>query len=237
MSCKKPVYLLSGRSPRREGLADPVIQAVFRESETAAPTIAYTGTANGDNSDFFNRMAAAFIKEGAYRVNHALLSPDGADIKAAQAVLQSADIIFFSGGDVDQGIRVLMENNMVDFLLGLYEQGKPFFGSSAGAIMLAKEWVRWRDPDDNSSAELFPCLGLAPVICDTHDEDSGWQELKKALRLEEDNTRGYGIVTGTAIRVLPTGEVEAWSGAVHQYIRHGEGVERIADILPIRDRR
>jgi len=236
MSVKKSVYLLSGRSPTREGRADPVIQAVFRESGTAAPTIAYIGTANGDNTDFYNRMAATFIKEGACRVNHTLLSPDGADIKAAQAVLQSADIIFLSGGDVDWRIRVLREKNMVDFLLGLYEEGKPYFGSSAGALMLAREWVRWRDPDDNSSAELFSCLGLAPVICDTHDEDSGWQELQAALRLEEDNTRGYGIVTGTAIRVLPTGEVEAWGGAVHRYIRHGEGVERIADILPISNR-
>ena len=67
MSGKKAVYLLSGRSSRREGVADPIIQAVFRESETTTPTIAYVGTANGDNTDFFNRMAAAFIEEGAYR--------------------------------------------------------------------------------------------------------------------------------------------------------------------------
>lgn len=236
MSSKKPIYLLSGRMPRRKGVADPILQAVFRESGDAAPTIAYIGTANGDNTDFFNRMASTFIEEGAYRVDHVLISPDGADIEAAKGILRSADIVFLSGGDVDLGVSMLQEKNMVDFLLGLYEEGKPFFGSSAGAIMLAKEWVRWRDPSDNSSTELFPCLGLAPIICDTHDEDGGWQELKAALQLEKVNTIGYGIVTGTAIRVLPTGEVEAWGGAVHQYIRQGEVVERIADILPTGNR-
>jgi len=57
----------------------------------------------------------------------------------AQDILKSADIVFISGGDVDRGIRVLREKNMIDFLTGLYQQGKLFFGTSAGAIMLAKE--------------------------------------------------------------------------------------------------
>ena len=98
--------------------------------------------------------------------------------------------------------------------------------------MLAKEWVRWRDPDDNASAELFLCLGFAPVICDCHDEEGGWQELQAALRLEEDNEIGYGLVTGAAVRVFADSRVEALGGAIHQYIRHGKGVDRAPDILP-----
>jgi peptidase E len=122
---------------------------------------------------------------------------------------------------------------MVDFLFQLYQQGKPFFGVSAGSIMLAKEWVRWRDPDDDSTAELFPCLGFAPVICDTHDEENDWQELKAALKLAEDNVIGYGIVSGAAIKVFPDGKTEALGGAIYRYVHHGERVDRISDILPI----
>jgi len=133
-------------------------------------------------------------------------------------------------------MEVLREKGMVDFLFQLYQQGKPFFGLSAGSIMLAKEWVRWRDPDDDSTAELFPCLGFAPVICDTHDEENDWQELKAALKLEKDNTIGYGIVSGAAIKVFPDGRIEALGNITHRYIRHRERVDRMADILPINNK-
>ena len=235
MQDKKPVYLLAGGRSRDRRTTDPLIQEVFKESAKVSPTIAYVGTANGDNEDFFNRMAEMYKEAGAYRVNHALISPDTADLKKAKDVLESADIVFISGGDVDRGMRVLLEKNMIDFLSALYQQGKPFFGSSAGAIMLAKEWVRWRDPEDNTSAELFPCLDFAPVICDCHDEESGWQELRTALRLKEDNAIGYGLVTGMAIRVFPDSRIEALGGAIHQYIRHGKRVDRAPDILPVGD--
>ena len=235
MQSKRPVYLLAGGRPRDRGTTDPIIQAIFKESAKSSPTIAYIGTANGDNEDFFNRMAGMYMEAGAYRVEHALISPGGADLKKAKDIIESADIVFVSGGDVDRGMRVLREKNLVDFLSILYQQGKPFFGSSAGAIMLAKEWVRWPDPDNSESAELFPCLGFAPVICDCHDEEGGWEELKTALSLEEDNVRGYGLVSGTAIRVFADGRIEALGGAIHQYVRRGEQVIRAPDILPVSD--
>lgn len=233
MNDKRPVYLLAGGRTGSRKTPDPLMQAVFRESGTVSPTIAYIGTANGDDESFFNRMAGTFNEAGAYRVKHALISPEKADLKKAQDILKSADIVFISGGDVERGMQVLREKDMIDFLTGLYQRGKPFFGSSAGAIMLAKEWIRWRNPEDDSSAELFPCLSFAPVICDCHDEEGGWQELKMALRLKEDDVTGYGLMSGTAIRVFPDGRIEALGGAIHQYIRRGERVDRAPDILPV----
>jgi len=233
MSDKKTVYLLAGGRPRDRKMPDPLLQAVMKESGTVSPTIAYIGTANNDDEGFFNRMAEAFREAGAYRVNHALLSSQQANLKKAQDILKSADIIFVSGGDVDRGMHTLREKRIIDFLSELHEQGKLFFGSSAGAIMLALKWVRWRDPEDDSTAELFPCLGFAPIICDTHDEQGGWLELKTVLRLVTDNVKGYGIVTGTAIRVFPDGRIEALGGTIHQYIRYGQRVDRASDISPV----
>ena len=77
---------------------------------------------------------------------------------------------------------------------------------------------------------------MAPVICDTHAEEDDWQELKALLALEEDNVKGYGIPSGAAIKVSPDGKIEALGGAIHQYIRRGERVERIPDILPANGR-
>ncbi len=228
----KPVYLLAGGRPRIREMFDPLIQAVFRENGTVSPTVAYIGTANNDDERFFNYIANIFGEIGAYKVDHALISSGKADIKKAKDILELADIVFISGGDVDRGIRALEEKNMIGFLSRLHRQGKPFFGLSAGSIMLAREWVRWRDPNDDSTVELFPCLGFAPIICDAHDEQDDWPELKTVLKLEKDNVRGYGIVTGMGIRVFPDGKIEALGGAIHQYIRHGERVERSSNILP-----
>ncbi|MDD4876879.1 MAG: Type 1 glutamine amidotransferase-like domain-containing protein, partial [Dehalococcoidales bacterium] len=156
---KKPVYLLASGRLRNLKSPDPLLQAVFKESGKTSPTIAYIGTANDDDDSFFNRMAETFRGAGACVVTHAIIAPKTANLKKAKDILRSADIIFISGGDVDRGMDLLNQRNMVNFLAELFQQGKLFFGASAGAIMLAKEWVRWRDPYDNSSAELFPCLG------------------------------------------------------------------------------
>ncbi len=229
---ERPVYLLAGGRSARRRTPDPSVQAVFRETGTAAPTIAYVGVANGDDAGFFANMADLLMQEGARQVNHAKISAKRADLKKARDILSSADAVYVSGGDVEAGMEVLTEKDMVDFLSRLHREGALFFGLSAGSIMLAREWVRWRDPDDDATAELFPCLGFAPIICDTHDEQDGWQELQAALRLSRDNTTGYGIVSGSAIRVSPDGQIEALGGVIHRYVHHGKRAERVTDLLP-----
>jgi dipeptidase E len=209
-----------------------LIQAVFRECGVASPVVAYVGTAHGDDRGFFGFMAKYLFEAGAAEVNHALICPEKADLGKAQETLSSADMVYVGGGDVDEGIRILEKKNMVGYLRGLYENGKLFFGVSAGAIMLAEKWVRWRNPDDDSTAELFPCLGVASIICDTHSEQDGWEELKMALKLAEEGEKGYGIVSGTALKVYPAGEVQAIGGAVHQFIHQKGKVTRLSDIQP-----
>jgi len=227
---KKPVFLLAGGRPRGRDTTDQLIRAVLDESGKDSPTIAYTGTASGDDGSFFSRMAGMLKTSGAGKITHAVIAPGNADLDKARDILNKADIIFVGGGDVDGGMRVLKKKNMLPFLQGIYEQGKPFFGTSAGAIMLAKEWVRWPDPDDTDSSELFPCLNFAPVICDCHDEEGGWQELIAALELKETGTIGYGLSSGTGIKVYPDGNVEALAEPIHRYSREQDGVKKITDL-------
>jgi peptidase E len=228
----KPVYLLAGGRPASRRANDLLVHEVFHESGKKSPSVGYVGTASGDDEGFFKRLAGMFRENGAGEVKHALLAPDNADISRAKYILKNSDIIYISGGDVDTGIQILREREMVSFLAELYQEGKPFFGLSAGSIMLAKEWVRWRNPDDDTTAELFPCLRIAPVLCDTHDEEGGWEELKVLLMLEKDGATGYGIATGTALMGFPDGKMEALGGAVHQYVNRGGEVRRISDVMP-----
>ena len=230
MNNKKPVYLIAGG--RGNNNPDPIFQAVLNDVGKASPTIAYVGAANGDNKEFFERIESSIKRAGECRMIQAVLSAKNADLNKAREILQTADAVFVSGGDVEIGMKVLEEKGIISLFPELYQQGKLFFGISAGSIMLAKEWVRWRDPDDDSSAELFPCLGVAPVICDTHGEPE-WEELKAALKLKQDGANGYGITSGTCLKVSSDGKVEALGGAIYKYANNKAGVRRQPDILPI----
>jgi cyanophycinase-like exopeptidase len=229
----KPVYLLGGGWSANRRANDLLVREAFRESGKESPSIGYVGAASDDDEGFFNRLAGMFRENGAGEVTHALLAADNADLSRAKTILRHSDMIYISGGDVDKGIQILKERKMINFLAGLYREGKPFLGLSAGSIMLAKEWVRWRDPDDNATAEIFPCMAFAPVLCDTHDEQGGWEELKRLLMLEKDGAVGYGIATGTALRVFPDGRAEALGGVVHRYVRRGGSVKRISALMPL----
>lgn len=229
MTDLKPIYLLAGRWGKNP---DPVITEAIQESGKEKPTIAYVGAASGDNVEFFNRLASYFHEANSGDVKLAPTVAQQADVTKTKMILQSADMIFISGGDVEAGIEVLHQRKLVSYIGELYRKGKPFFAVSAGSIMLAKEWVRWTNPDDDSSATKFPCLNIAPVICDTHGETDNWEELKALLMLEKPGTIGYGIVSGNAIKVYPDGRVEAISGRIHRFTRGRIKVDRLPDLQP-----
>ena len=233
MNNRKPLYLLAGGREGSTKSTNQIVQEVFREIGNMSPNIAYVGVASGDNRIFYQFISNMIKKVGACKVNRVLICSPKADLSKAKGTLESADAIFISGGDVEMGIQVLEEKNMAIFLKGLYEQGKLFFGASAGSIMLAREWVRWKNPNDDSTAELFPCLGLAPIICDTHAEDADWAELKMALKLSKDNVQGYGIPAKACLKVYPDGRIEALGDAITQYVQHSGQVERQANLLSI----
>lgn len=229
----KPLYLLAGGQQSDPTALRQLLRTVFTESGVPAPIIAYVGVANRDDDGFFQRVAQRFTNAGARAVTHALLCARTADLAAAQTLLTSADLVFVSGGDVAEGMRVLHQKQMVPFLRRLFDGGVPFFGISAGSIMLAKQWVHWSNPTDDSTATLFPCLGFASILCDTHGEDDDWNELQVALSLTRDDAVGYGIVSGAAIKVYPDGTVEAISHPLHRYTRREGRIRRVSDLLPL----
>ena len=230
MSDQKPLFLMAGGRSNRGKDQDLVMQAVFKEIGKSSPTIAYVGAASGDDWGFYLMIAKMLKKSEICQVKRVLIAPKKADLDKARSILESSDAVFMSGGDVEEGMKVMDEKNLIGFFKDLYKGGKLFFGASAGSIMLASEWVRWRDPEDDSTAEMFPCLGLAPVICDTHAENDDWEELKAALMLKNDNARGYGIATGTCLKVSPDGKLEAIGGSVFQFAHRLKRVIKLEEI-------
>ncbi len=206
------------------------IKSILAETGIKHPDVAYIGTASDDDASFF-KFAAGFIRlAGAHSVAHVKLCDEKADVNEAKSLLGKADVVFISGGDVEAGMRRLDHHHLVSFIKELYDKGAVFFGISAGSIMLGTRWVRWENPEDDSSAELFDCMGIAPVVCDTHAEKEKWEELKVAINLMEDNSRGYGIPSGGTLRISPDGMIAALDKPVVCYGKTSAGVVGEDDI-------
>ena len=181
------------------------------------PLVAYVGAASDDHAGFFT-MIRTGLALPRVRMRMAKLASPRASASEARALLEDCDLVFVSGGDVEHGMKVLHERDTVTTFRKLAAAGKPMFGISAGSIMLAREWVRFPDEDHEEAAELFPCLGIAPIHVDTHDEEDDWEELRALLRLlarrGDDAPVGYGLtrkgglrvdVEGTKVRLTPLG--------------------------------
>jgi cyanophycinase-like exopeptidase len=230
---RAPIFLIAGdRGVRIRKGPDPLLQAVFHRAGVRRPAVAYIGAASGDNAAFRLMITKRLQKAGAGKVSLAPLYGRHGDTEKAKVVLESSDLVFISGGDVEEGMRVLQEKKIIETLRRLYRSGKPFFGISAGSIMLALRWIRWTEPDDDSTSELFDCLGFASVLCDTHGESEGWEELQALLALSPTGTVGHGIVSGAAVVVEPDGTVSALGGEVHRFRKEARGVTRIENLLP-----
>jgi peptidase E len=231
MNVLKPVYLIGGG--RDEKSFKTIIKTILEDTGKIQPTIAYVGVASGDSWPFYLMMSTMIKQARDCQIKRVVIAAKKDDLNKAQAVLKSSDAIFMSGGDVEAGMRVLEEKNVTAFLIDLFKQGKVLFGVSAGSIILAREWVRWRDPDDDSSTELFPCLGIAPIICDTHAEADDWEELKSALKLKEEDTQGYGIPSGSCLKVYADGRMEALDGAITRFLKRGNSIVKQPELLPL----
>jgi cyanophycinase len=228
----KPVYLLAGgrEGARAQKGPDPLLREALSQAGVANPSVAYVGVASGDNVLFRVWISRLLKKAGAAEVRLAPMCGKRADLAKAERVLRAAEVVFVSGGDVDEGMKVLEEKQLGGLLRELHGAGKLFLGVSAGSILLGRSWVRWRDPKDDGSKELFPCLGLAPVLCDTHGERDGWEELKALASLAPAESVSYGITTRSALVVEPGGAVYALGKEVDRFTRKGRAVTQLESL-------
>lgn len=214
--------------------------AALAELPNERPLVAYVGVASNDNRAFYGMIRTALAGSGARMVQVKLASAK-ASASDARATLQECDMVFVSGGDVEHGMRVLADKDMVGAFRALAQAGKPMFGISAGSLLLCREWVRFPG-DDDAKAELFECLGIAPLHVDAHSEDDGWSELRVLVRLlhERGDVRpvGYGLTRGGGLRIVKNAgagdrEVEPMGTPIARIVvRRGKVVEESPLPLP-----
>lgn len=195
--------------------------------------VAYVGAASGDNAGFRTMLGAAFLGSGA-RLEPANTVGKKAKISETRGLLGDCDLVFISGGDVEAGMQVLHDRDLVGFLVGLAKAGKPMMGISAGSIMLGQRWVRFPD-EDESHAEPFDCLGIAPLQMDAHSEDDNWSELRVLVRLLGergiDPALGYGVPSKGCLHVeTKTGKLKAQGAPI---TRIGWKKSKLTDEKPL----
>ncbi|MGE5496145.1 MAG: Type 1 glutamine amidotransferase-like domain-containing protein [Burkholderiales bacterium] len=224
MSETKPLYLLAGGNFGNPRSMLPLLKRALAECGDK-PRVAYIGTASGDNVIFFCMMRSLLKEAGAAKTYLVKLAKNNIDLPAARRALERADAIFISGGEVDDGMRWLEFHWLAVFLRELYGRGKLFIGLSAGSIMMGAHWVRWEDPKDDQTAELFDCLGFVPATLDTHAEDEDWKELKTALRLQSSGAIGYGIPKGS-MAVADSAGILSSEIPLIRFVNNGGAVQR-----------
>ena len=193
MNGVKPLFLLAGGGSQDKSATVRFFSHALMECGRQKPQIAYVGAANGDNAIFFGSIRTLLEEAGAGHIFLLPLAQESIDIASVKQALEQADVVFLSGGEVEDGMHWLKKHGLDSFLWELRGRGKLFLGVSAGSIMMGTYWVRWADPEDDGTAELFDCLGFVPTTFDTHAENEDWKELKTALHLQGSGSRGYGI--------------------------------------------
>jgi peptidase E len=218
MTKSKPadIFLIAGgmKSTNNKEILNGALALIKKKT----PKVAYIGTASGDSKEFFLWIRQLFMASGAGNVTLVPIvrrfDPD-----KSRDILLSSDVVFISGGDVNLGMKYLRNRKLVTFLRELYDQGKFFWGVSAGAIMLCRNWMNWRDPDDDDTVELLDCLGFAPLLCDVHAEEDDWVEMKRLLGFFPQGTVGYGIPANGALRVSADGKIKSIGSAPLRFIK------------------
>lgn len=216
-------YLLAGAGPATSRRSVRYHRACIAATGTPRPTIAYVGAASDDDRSFAAMLRALVFGPGA-RVVLVELTRRAVPTSTLRSRLAAADLVFFTGGDVERGMALIDDRALAPYLRELARAGKPMEGISAGAILLGRHWLRF--PERGAPA-VFRCLGVVPASFDTHGEADGWSELRELAR----RVRGEPVVYG-----IPSHGGAVWDGQWLRSLgrplarlRSGARVRRLAD--------
>ncbi len=229
---------MAGRFGSRHFGTKPFLADALFALGKADPVVMYVGAANADDRAFGEALIAVIKAAGAGEVLWPKLRGGRAQHGVARKALGQADLVFVSGGDVEAGMRALLDASLVDELQAAADRGVAFAGMSAGAIMLGERWIRWPDESaDDSEAETYACLGLAPCSLDTHGEGDDWRETRAfaAVRARElgRQARAYAVPSGGALVVDAAGRLSARGEPVAIFVAAPTESARMEAILEV----
>ncbi len=224
------VYLLAGAGPGTGPRSFRYQKEIVRATGKDKPVYAYVGAASGD-ARWFEQIVKTMVFGSRAKSVFVRLTEKKTKTSSAKAMLDDADVIFVSGGDVEEGMRVIEERGLSSYFRELSHGGKILEGVSAGSIMLGKHWVRF-EHDGDHHGEVFDCLGVVPISFDAHDEKDGWGELHALARLLPAERGSWVCGLTSKCAGLWDGErLVALGGALARF-SCGPSAKRLSDLSP-----
>jgi hypothetical protein len=212
------IYLLATGQPRGDLWRD-LIDRAFANVGGRTPRVAISMAPIAASSGVVAKFAGWFVSKafrGAEVHRFTVAGEPGAQPPdQARRLVESADLVFVSGGDPVAGAKLLCGAGADAWLRDARQRGAMLAGGSAGAILLGAYWAEW--PDDGEGkpfdgGQLVRCTGVAAdLVLDAHDEEDGWSELKLVhgmLRAGGHTHRVRGIPTGGGLVVHDDGRLE-----------------------------
>ena len=229
---------MAGQFGSRHFGTKPFLAEALFSLGKADPVVMYVGAANADDRAFGEALVAVIKAAGAAEVLWPKLYGRRAQRTVARQALEQADLVFVGGGDVEAGMRTLVDASLVDELHAAADRGVALAGLSAGAIMLGERWIRWpHETAADSEAETYACLGLAPCSLDTHGEGDDWRETRSfaAVRARElgRQARAYAVSSGGALVVDAAGRLSARGEPVAIFVAAPNEPPRMEAILEV----
>ncbi len=121
------------------------------------------------------------------------------------AYLETADIIFLAGEDVQAGWADFEASGLAGLISRRYNEGALLVGISAGSTQLGQ--YGWREDGDGYS--IFETIRLVPFVVGVRGEACAWESLKKAVVASGGRTHGIGIPSGGGIMYHADRSIEA----------------------------
>jgi peptidase E len=205
---------MAGKFGSRHFGTKPFLADAFKLTGKDKPVALYVGVASGDNREFGAALSTLLEAAGAHKVLWPKLAGKKKENGRARNALDAADLVFVGGGDVEAGMQVLCDADLIDAFRAAANRGVVFVGMSAGAIMLGERWIRWsREGVGDDAAQTYECLRIAPCSLDVHGEGDNWQETRSfaAVRARElgKKARAYAVPSGGALVIGRDGKMQA----------------------------
>jgi len=232
----KSTTLIAGKFRSKSFGTSPFLHEAIARTGADKPSMLYLGAASGDDRMFGTSLIAIAKLNGVHKTHWPKLAGKKKEGALARELLAQVDLVFVGGGDVEEGMKHVLENDVADALREAHGRGAVFCGMSAGAIMLGERWIRWpREDAGDEHAETFACLGIVPFSLDTHGEADGWDETQSfaAVRARELNVvvKVYGVPSGGALLATSDGKPRALGVPTAVFSAHpGKKAHALADI-------
>jgi hypothetical protein len=202
----KPLFLLADSSLLFWRVGDrPFLECLrtLTGADTSVPPVqaAYLGASNGDEPAFYEIFTAAMEGIGLGRCRHIPARPSAQE----REWLAGSQVVLLAGGEPRVGWQSFLAQGVAELLRERYLAGAVLLGVSAGAMQLGQRV--WSAPVP-AAGELFPVLGLAPLLVGVHEAPE-WEGLERAVRLAGAPAQGLGIPHGGGVLVHPDLSMEA----------------------------